>query len=516
MAIEPDLFLSSSRVDQPICDQLNGIFIEAVERRVSDIHFQESGNQCHVRFRMPGGTVWHRSSHDFETARMFDNKIRSRAKLSFSEREAPLDGRMSFRINNEGVDVRVALTPGVSGQMIVCRMLLQSNGRKNLNDIAMSSQVRLALSRVLKEPDGMLIVTGPTGSGKSTLLYSILNELNDGERNIVTIEDPVEYRVPQFHQMPVSRNLSFADGLRAALRLDPDIIMVGEIRDAETAAVAIQASNTGHLVLSTMHANSAAEAIGRFVSLGVDPVTLGATLRAISAQRLLQQVTPDCPRKPPTQLQKIWLEKHGIYPDFGTEYPFPQGKQHFDGYTPVIELMLSDSFVQPFITHGTREIMNAASKQPQYETLAMGGERMAAQGLVSLEKVIQVTSSFNAMKINTKRLGELAVARGILSRNEMWSLIDQQAQDVLMGNDAVHIGQILVRRGLCTPEEVVSMAGYTIDAREIIERLVKSDRDRHVFFQASKTWIPGEQSLFDLAVSEGLCESRSINELFCI
>lgn len=513
---EPDLFLSSSRNEQSVCDALNQIFIDAVTRRVADVHFHENNGICRVRFRLPGGVVWEHSVHDFETARVFDNKIRSRAKLSYSERESPMDGRMSFRINAEGVDVRVALTPGVSGQLIVCRLLMQSNGRKNLDDIAMSPSVRLALKRILDEPDGLMIVTGPTGSGKSTTLYSILNELNNGERNIITIEDPVEYRVPGFHQMPVSRSLSFANGLRAALRQDPDVIMVGEIRDAETANVAIQASITGHLVLSTMHANTAAEAVTRLVKLGVDHSTLGAALRAISAQRLLSTVTPDCPKAPPTEFQQAWLEKNGISPDHDTEYPAPENKNHYSGYAPVMELMLADHVVQSAIDHGAREIVNAASRQAQYETLARCGERMAAQGQFSLAQVMQITSEFSTMKISTRRLGELAVERGLITRKNLWEIIDKQSNDRLNGNDPVHVGHILVERGLCTPEQVVDMTGYTLDAKEVIERLIKADQDRHVYYRLLDSWVPGEQSLFDMAFSAGLCELGSINEIFRI
>lgn len=511
---EPDLFLSSSRNEQSICDSLNQIFIDAVNRRVADVHFHESEGCCRVKFRLPGGAVWEHSVHDFETARIFDNKIRSRSKLSYSERESPMDGRMSFRINNEGVDVRVALTPGVSGQLIVCRLLMQSNGRKNLSDISMSPAVRLTLKRILDEPDGLMIVTGPTGSGKSTTLYSVLNELNNGERNIVTIEDPVEYRVQGFHQMPVSRNLTFADGLRAALRQDPDIIMVGEIRDAETAGVAIQASITGHLVLSTMHANTAAEAITRLAKLGVDHATLGAALRAISAQRLLPMVVPDCPKKPPSEFQKAWMEKNGITPDPGTEYPAPECKEHFSGYAPVIELMLADPVVQSEIGRGAREIVNAASRQAQYETLAKCGERMAAQGLISLSRVMQLTSDFSAMKISTRRLGELAVERGFLTRQESWAIIAKQAEDRMAGRDPVHVGRILVERGICTPEQVVELAGFTLDAKEVMERLIKTDLDRHTYYRLLDNWIPGEQSLFDMAFHAGLCELGAINEIF--
>ena len=513
---EPDLFISSSRNEQAICDLLNEIFIDAATRRVADVHFHETEGTCRVRFRLPGGTVWERSVHDFETARVFDNKIRSRSKMSYSEHESPLDGRMSFRINGEGVDVRVALTPGVSGQLIVCRLLMQANGRKNLANIFMSPSVRLTIKRILEEPDGLFVVTGPTGSGKSTMLYSILNELNNGERNIVTIEDPVEYRIQEFHQMPVSRNLTFADGLRAALRQDPDIIMVGEIRDSETASVAIQASITGHLVLSTIHANTASEAITRFVKLGIDHTTLGTALRAISAQRLLKRVSPDCPKKPLTVSQKTWLNKNGIVPDPGMEYFAPENDEHYltDEYVPVIELMTIDSCVQIEIGRGSQEIVNAASRQAQYETLARCGERLAAQGLVSLSDVMRITSNFSTVRVNTRRLGELAVERGLLPRKTLWEIIAKQAEDRMAGLDPVHIGQTLVERGLCTSEQVVEMAGFTLDAKEVIERLIKSDQDRHSYYRLLDTWVPGEQSLFDMAFCAGLCELGAVNEIF--
>ena len=520
MALEPDLFIPSSKADYVICDQLNDIFIDAVTRRVSDVHFKEDNGRCNVRFRMPGGEVWLRSSFDHETARIFDSKIRARAKLPFNEREAALGGRMSFKIGNEGVDVRVELSPGVSGQLIACRMLHQSNSDKKLKDFYMSGQARLALNRILREPDGLFIVTGPTGSGKTTLLYSVLNELYNEiyqrNCNIVTIEDPVEYSVPHFHQMRVTRSLSFSDGLRSALRQDPDVIMVGEIRDPESASIAIQAANTGHLVFSTMHANSAAETIDRFMRLGIDPLTVGSTLRGVSAQRLLQTVTEDCPRQAPTPLQQQWLAKHGIFPDPDTRYPAPQGKQHLAGYVPVMELMLMNSAVQLAIPHGTQAIVNAAARQGQYETLAMCGERLAAQGVVPLNKVIQITSSFVSVRPYVKRLGEMAVLQGIMTRKEMWDLVDFQAQQILQGGDPIHLGKLLIQNQKCTPDQVVWMAGYTSDAREIMDRSLKTEKERQAFLPIVQAWIPGEQSLFDLVIKEGLCEKQGIYDAFSI
>ena len=516
MSLEPDLFVPSGRSDAETCQVLNDIFIEAARKRVADIHFRDDGQGLDVRFRLPGGELWTYTTLPHEIARQVDTKIRARSKMAFNERQAAMDGRMSLRVDDQRVDVRVSLTPGVGGtQLIVNRLLMQSNAEKRLADVRMTPAVRQTFHQLIREPNGLFVVTGPTGSGKTTTLYAVLNELNNGKNNIITIENPVEYRVKGLHQIDVSGGLTFAQALRAVLRQDPDVILVGEIRDSETAHVAIDAAITGHLVLSTLHANTAAEAVTRFIELGVDPMTLGAALRGVSAQRLISTVKPDCPRHPPTEAQVAWLACHGIRPDHGTEYPFASNRQDYSGFSPVMELIVTDRAFQQVMDRGAMKMVNSAAGQSQFDSLAHAGERMAAMGYTTLEEVMRVVSSIDAVKIVTKRIGEMAVSRGFISRRNLWAMLDERATALLSaGVTATPPSEerLLVERGYCTREQVVDMIGYTCGATAIMEGLIRTDDARFTYQEILGKWTPGENSLFELAYKAGLCDHGGINE----
>ncbi|QKE37388.1 GspE/PulE family protein [Ferrovum myxofaciens] len=516
MSLEPDLFVSSGRSDAEACQILNGIFTEAARKRVADIHLRDDGHSLDVRFRLPGGELWTYTTLSMEVARQVDTKIRARSKMAFNERQAAMDGRMSLKVDGGRVDVRVSLTPGVGGtQLIVNRLLMQSNAEKKLSDVRMTPAVRQTFHQLIREPNGLFVVTGPTGSGKTTTLYAVLNELNNGKNNIITIENPVEYRVKGLHQIDVCGGLTFAQALRAVLRQDPDVILVGEIRDSETAHVAIDAAITGHLVLSTLHANTAAEAVTRFIELGVDPMTLGAALRGVSAQRLISTVRPDCPKRPPTEAQVAWLANHGIRPDNGTEYPHIENRQDFNGFSPVMELVITDRAFQQVMNQGAQKMVNSAAGQPQFEGLAQAGERMAAMGHTTLEEVMRVVSSIDAVKIVTKRIGEMAVSRGHLSRHTLWAMLDERATALLdAGITATppSEGKLLVERGYCTREQVVDMIGYTWGAQNIMENIIRTDDARFTYQDLLGKWTPGENSLFELAYRAGLCDFGGISQ----
>ena len=317
MSESPDLFLSTAKgKDENIVAYLNKLFLYALESGGSDIHFEATDSGWNVRLRR-SGVLEEIGSTSNENGKMMTQKIRAKARMEAMNRGQSMDGRFSLVwrnvVDNDGVtktlsaDVRVSVMPTERGQSVVCRVLDQRNATRDFRTIKMPEDVRSSIRTLIEEPDGLFLVTGPTGSGKTSTLYSILGELNTPQRKILTIEDPVEYKVPGLQQVPVGTNNTFPDALRAALRQDPDVILVGEIRDAETARVAVQAASTGHLVLSTLHTNDAPSSIMRMIDLGVDAFTLGTCLRGVLAQRLVPAIAGAPRYVDPTHEEKIWL-----------------------------------------------------------------------------------------------------------------------------------------------------------------------------------------------------------------
>ncbi|RMD68841.1 MAG: type II/IV secretion system protein [Gammaproteobacteria bacterium] len=325
--------------------------------------------------------------------RDMEAKIRMKAKLPLSERRAPLDGRFHIEAEGRMVDMRLSIVPTRTGQSIVCRLLDQANAGRRLDEIDMTPAARKVMDDILAHPNGLFLVTGPTGSGKTTTLYAALNEVNTPERKVITVEDPVEYRLRRGCQINVDETNTFARALRAILRQDPDVILVGEIRDAETARIAVQAAMTGHLVLSTLHANDAATSITRLADLGVDPFTLGVALRAVSAQRLVRRLCTCAVPVPPGPDEALWLERFGIQGDL---FYVPAGCERcgdgFAGRIPVIEMIAVDPPVRAAIDQGdVQAIRKAAMAQPQFETLAQAGARLAREGKTTLAEAIRIT-----------------------------------------------------------------------------------------------------------------------------
>lgn len=284
----------------PVIRLINAIVAQAVQQGASDIHLEPSDEGMSVRFRRDG-VMEDVLALPAEVAPMLVSRVKVMARLDIAEKRLPQDGRISLTLGNRGLDVRVSTLPARGGERVVMRILDQASVALELKDLGLDPEIHAALTEALGAPNGILLVTGPTGAGKTTTLYAALKLLNDGRRNILTVEDPVEYAVPGVGQTQVDTRvgLTFAQGLRAILRQDPDVVMVGEIRDRETAEIAVQAALTGHLVLSTVHANSAAGAITRLRDFGVEPFLIAATLRAVVAQRLVRLVCPVCATEEP-------------------------------------------------------------------------------------------------------------------------------------------------------------------------------------------------------------------------
>lgn len=309
--------------DAPIIRWVNSLFFNAARERASDIHIEPSERDVAVRYRIDG--VLHevrRANKGFLPGII--SRVKIMAGLNIAEKRLPQDGRIGLKIAGRSIDIRVSTIPTSQGERVVLRLLDKTSVLLDLTDLGFSRRNLLTVEGLIKRPHGIILVTGPTGSGKTTSLYAALSKINTPDRNILTVEDPVEYDIKGISQMPVNPkiNLTFASGLRAFLRQDPDVIMVGEIRDRETAEIAIHASLTGHLVLSTIHTNDASGAVTRLVEMGIEPFLVSSSLLAIMAQRLVRMICPDC-RQPyvaqPEELRDLGIEMSNLPQRFSNE-----------------------------------------------------------------------------------------------------------------------------------------------------------------------------------------------------
>ena len=292
--------------EEPIKRLMNSILFQSVKADSSDIHIDPGANETVVRNRIDG--ILHKVTQVPKPAHVpLLNRVKVMSGLDISVKNQPQDGRTMILLAGKKVDIRVSIIPTVHGEQAVLRLLNQSSGIIALERLGMNDRMSSQIKSLINQPHGILLVTGPTGSGKTTTLYSALNLLDASTKNIVTIEDPVEYRISNYGQMQVNEKIgvTFAKGLRSMLRQDPDVIMVGEIRDAETAQIAIQASLTGHLVLSTLHTNDAASSVVRLIDMGIEPFLVATTVSAVLAQRLVRKICPHCKESYPVTLEEL-------------------------------------------------------------------------------------------------------------------------------------------------------------------------------------------------------------------
>ena len=377
---------------------VNQIIREALDQRATDIHVEPLAENLRIRYRVDGVLV------DIavpENIKALQSSVIARLKimsrLDIAERRLPQDGRINLSFEGSGIDVRVATVPTVEGESVSLRLLNQQ--RFNVEMLSLEAEVKEKIDRLLKLANGIILITGPTGSGKSTTLYSFLSEVNAPETRIVTIEDPVENKLDGVMQIAVKSEigLTFASGLRSILRADPDIVMIGEIRDLETAEIAIRASLTGHLVFSTLHTNDALGGIGRLTDMGVEPFLLSAAVRAFLAQRLVRRLCQSCRR--PVSLTDEEKRALGIPPGIaGTPYE-SVGCDHcrhtgFSGRLAIYEIVLLTLPMQDLIAHGVpaSEVKALAVKEG-YEPMREYGWSKVMQGETTIEEVISVTSS---------------------------------------------------------------------------------------------------------------------------
>ena len=384
--------------EAPIIKLLNSLLFRAVKERASDIHFEPFERDIIVRFRIDG--VLH---NILTLPKRFQPSITSRIKimasLNIAEKRLPQDGRIGLKIAGKDVDVRVSLIPTSFGERVVLRLLDKSGYLLRLTDIGLSRAMQATFNKLIHLSHGIMLVTGPTGSGKTTTLYASLTEINSPDKNIITIEDPVEYQVKGIGQMQVNPKieLTFARGLRSILRQDPDAIMVGEIRDLETAEIAIQASLTGHLVFSTLHTNDSAGAITRLIDMGIEPFLVSSSVVAIVAQRLIRILCPHCKKEytpTPPELNELGIDSsqrdgHTIYMAVGCDKCMQTG---YRGRTGIYEILLISDEVRNLILQNVNsQVIKNKAIEVGMTTLRMDGALKVLSGITGIEEVLRVT-----------------------------------------------------------------------------------------------------------------------------
>jgi general secretion pathway protein E len=387
--------------EAPVIAFVNNLLSQAFDVRASDIHIEPEQNGCAVRYRIDG-ILYTR----FNLPRERFNAIASRIKLisgmDIAERRLPQDGRLGTRLSGEEVDIRVSALPGVHGESIVMRLLPKERQDYKLDRLGLEDDHHSLLVRLLGEPHGILLVTGPTGSGKSTTLYASLEAVNDRKRKIITVEDPVEYQLAGITQIQAHSEIgyTFARALRAILRQDPDVIMIGEIRDQETAEIAIQASLTGHLVLATLHTNDAISAFTRLIDMGVEPFLVAAPMRAVMAQRLVRRLCPHCalPATPPPLAEEIRGSLPPVWREVVPGWRRPGGcpacqGAGYRGRIGIYELVEVTAEMQGLIVRATpAEEMRELARQQGFRALRGDGFLKAWRGITTVDEVLRVTS----------------------------------------------------------------------------------------------------------------------------
>ncbi len=392
---EPQDLLESDD-EAPIIRLLNALFTEAVKRNASDIHIEPFESRLLVRFRIDG-VLREVLNPKKAIAAAVVSRIKIMAKLDIAEKRLPQDGRISLRIAGRPVDVRVSTIPvgGAGGnERVVLRLLDKQAGRLDLDRLGLAPALRAQLEDLVRRPHGIVLVTGPTGSGKTTTLYAALQQLNDASRNILTVEDPIEYYLDGIGQTQVNPkvDMSFARGLRAILRQDPDVVMVGEIRDLETAEIAVQASLTGHLVLSTLHTNSAIGALTRLRDMGVEPFLLASSLVGVLAQRLVRVLDPEHSELYAPSAVECALFGKPWSPELRFRRPLP-GLARDAGYrgrTGLYELIAIDEPLRRLIHEGASEQTLLAHARQRSAALLDDGWQKVCAGLTSVEDVLRV------------------------------------------------------------------------------------------------------------------------------
>jgi general secretion pathway protein E len=396
--IEDTSDLLDDTSDAPIIKLVNHIISQSIKARASDIHIEPYENSMKVRYRVDG-ILYELLSPPKWIQPALTSRIKVMAKMNIAEKRLPQDGRIGIKMGDQDVDVRISTIPTFFGERVVLRLLNKSDNLFKMSDLGLRAEKLQLVQKIVRSPNGIILVTGPTGSGKTTTLYAILTSINTPDINIITIEDPVEYQIKGISQIQVNPkiDLTFARGLRSIVRQDPDVMLVGEIRDLETAEIAVQSALTGHLVLSTLHTNDSASAITRLVDIGVEPFLISSSVIAVVAQRLVRILCNDC-KEPYTPndsiVESIGMTReqfmnHTIYRSKGCENCFQTG---FRGRLGIFEIMLLEDNLKSLIlkSHDSNLIKSEALKNKMI-TLRLDGLQKVLDGITTIEEVVRVT-----------------------------------------------------------------------------------------------------------------------------
>jgi len=390
--------LMDAEDDAPVIRLINAILSQAVREQASDIHIETFEDKLTVRYRVDG-VLNEVLSPKRMLAPLLVSRLKVMARLDIAEKRIPQDGRISVKLAGHAVDIRVSTIPSAHGERVVLRLLDKQAGQLQLEQLKMNTEVHTGYTKALSIPHGIVLVTGPTGSGKTTTLYAGLTHINNASRNILTIEDPIEYLLPGIGQTQVNTkvDMTFARGLRAILRQDPDVVMVGEIRDTETAEIAVQASLTGHLVLSTLHTNTAIGAITRLQDMGVEPFLLASSITAVMAQRLVRLLCPQCKESYIAgDAEKSVLGLHDNHQEISLYRA--KGCSHcnhtgYKGRTGIYEIIEIDETLRAMIHENVGELaMIKAAREHSHSILEDGRARIIA-GETTVEEVLRVTAA---------------------------------------------------------------------------------------------------------------------------
>ncbi|PID43803.1 MAG: MSHA biogenesis protein MshE [Proteobacteria bacterium] len=414
-----DLTATDDDNEAPVVRLLQSIFEDAIQARASDIHIEPDENVVRIRQRIDGVLQEHVMKEKRITAALV-LRLKLMSGLNISEKRVPQDGRFNVRVKGKSIDVRVSTMPVQYGESVVMRLLDQSAGLLNLEATGMPEEIRERFRILISRPHGMILVTGPTGSGKTTTLYGGLTELNKPEIKIITAEDPVEYRLSRVTQVQVNPKvgLHFSTVLRACLRQDPDVILVGEMRDQETAEIGLRAAMTGHLVLSTLHTNDAASSCMRLVDMGAEPYLVASALIGVLAQRLIRKTCPDCAQPYlPTEQEKVWLAAmQAVSP--GSDNNFRKGtgcyqcsNTGYRGRMGVYELLeMNDEMLNALRKNDNAEFFAAARRNKGYVPLELSALNYARQGVTTLDEVFRLSATLEEREQRTGKGESLSLS----------------------------------------------------------------------------------------------------------
>jgi general secretion pathway protein E len=397
-AVEETGDLLDDTSDAPVIKLVNLMLSQAVKARASDIHIEPYQNRIKIRYRVDG-ILYDMLSPPKHVQSTLISRIKIMAKLNIAEKRLPQDGRIEIKIGDKNVDIRVSTIPTAFGERVVLRLLDKTNVLLKVSDLGMSEQRLKIFNELITSAHGIILVTGPTGSGKTTTLYAALSSINNPDINIITIEDPVEYQIEGIGQIQVNPkiNITFANGLRSIVRQDPDVILVGEIRDLETAEIAIQAALTGHLVFSTLHTNDSASAVTRLIDMGIEPFLVTSSVIGILAQRLVRNVCNECKEEYIPDEES--LENIGITPEMSSGKKIYKGKgcqnclnTGYKGRTGIFEFMILDDAIKSLIlkTSDSNAIKKEAVNQGMV-TLRQDGALKVLNGITTVEEILRIT-----------------------------------------------------------------------------------------------------------------------------